>query len=159
MTQSDAIDPAVIDELRSLSAPGEPPLLDELIDIHLDEAPRELAAIHSAIASGDADGLATVAQRFKSGSGSIGAMRVMELTEQLQSLGRSGTTDGAAELAAVRRSAVAHARPRRTLARGTDERDATVHRQHDAGDVARFVRGEEERGVGDVPAGPFDPQR
>lgn len=98
MTQSDAIDPTVIDELRSLSAPGEPALLDELIEIYVDEAPREVAAMRSAIASGDAEALGQVAHRFTSGGGSTGAMRVMELTEQLQSLGRSGTTDGAAEL-------------------------------------------------------------
>lgn len=99
MKQCDALDPAVIDELRSLSEPREPSLLDELIDTYLDEASREIAAIHSAIASGDPEALGQGAHRFKSASGSIGATRVMELSEQLQSLGRSGTTDGAAELA------------------------------------------------------------
>ncbi len=54
--------------------------------------------MRSAITSGDVEALGQVAHRFTSGSGSIGAMRVMELSEQLQSLGRSGAMDGAAEL-------------------------------------------------------------
>jgi CheY-like chemotaxis protein len=70
-------------------------LLPELSELFQDEGPRLVAAIHQAIDTTDPQQLAAAAHTLKSSSASLGSRDLPELCQQLETLGRSGTTTGA----------------------------------------------------------------
>ena len=78
------IDNATLAELRRLMAGGFPDLVKTL----LRDLPLQLAAIQDAIRQGDAEALYRAAHKLKSGSGSMGALRLSELARQLEMWGR-----------------------------------------------------------------------
>ena len=88
------IDAAKIEILQQTKAG----LVDELIDIYIDEAPRRISAIREAAGSDDARGLAASAHALRSSSGNVGATRVAEICGSLEAIGRGGGTVGAPEL-------------------------------------------------------------
>ena len=95
MTNESSLDRTVLGELREL---GGDELVAEIAVAYLADAANEVAALHAAAAAGDAESLERVAHRFKSASGVVGAMVVSGYAEQLQHLGRAGSTEGAVEL-------------------------------------------------------------
>jgi two-component system sensor histidine kinase/response regulator len=103
------IDAARIEVLRQTTAG----LVDELIGIYIEEAPRRIAAIQDAVRGGDAAGLAAAAHGLRSSSGNVGATRVVELCGSLEAIGRAGGTAGAPEL--TEELMVEYARARRAL--------------------------------------------
>jgi CheY-like chemotaxis protein len=72
-------------------------LLPELSDLFQEEGPRLLGAIRNAVNDGDPQQLAGAAHTLKSSSASLGSRDLPKLCEQLETLGRAGTTTGAAE--------------------------------------------------------------
>ena len=102
------LDQETIAELRAL---GGAELLVEVFAAYMDDAPGEMQALHDAADAGDAQSMERVAHRFKSASAVVGALRVSELAERLQALGRCGGVEGSqpivAELDAAWREATA----------------------------------------------------
>jgi CheY-like chemotaxis protein len=72
-------------------------LLAELSDLFQEEGPRLLRAIHQAISRGDHRQLAAEAHTLKSSSASLGSRDLPKICQQLETLGRTGTTTGAGE--------------------------------------------------------------
>jgi PAS domain S-box-containing protein len=72
-------------------------LLPELSALFQEEGPRLLAAIREAINDADHHQLAAAAHTLKSSSASLGSRNLPKVCEQLETLGRTGTTSGAAE--------------------------------------------------------------
>jgi PAS domain S-box-containing protein len=72
-------------------------LLPELSELFQEEGPRLLAAIREAINDADHQQLAAAAHTLKSSSASLGSRELPKVCEQLETLGRSGTTTGAAD--------------------------------------------------------------
>jgi PAS domain S-box-containing protein len=72
-------------------------LLSELNELFQAEAPRLLDAIHTAIREADHQRLAAAAHTLKSSSASLGSQDLPDLCQQLEALGRSGTTTGASQ--------------------------------------------------------------
>jgi PAS domain S-box-containing protein len=70
-------------------------LLPELSELFQEEAPRLLHAVHKAIDEADHQQLAAAAHTLKSSSASLGSRELPNLCQQLEILGRSGTTTGA----------------------------------------------------------------
>lgn len=73
-------------------------LLKELIDIFLGDEARAVEAIAAAVSAADPVALKDSAHAIKSGLGNLGAMRCHGAALELEMLGRSETTAGAAEL-------------------------------------------------------------
>ena len=71
-------------------------LLPELSELFQAEGPRLLDAMHTAIDQADHQQLAAAAHTLKSSSASLGSRELPDLCQQLEVLGRSGTTSGAA---------------------------------------------------------------
>jgi CheY-like chemotaxis protein/signal transduction histidine kinase/HPt (histidine-containing phosphotransfer) domain-containing protein len=101
MTQTEApsprtpsVDKAVLVELREIMEDA----FAELIQTYLRDTPTRLVAIRDAIDKTDADALRDAAHTMKSSSANLGAMPLSALAKELEALGRSGTTEGAAEL-------------------------------------------------------------
>ena len=76
-------------------------LLPELSDLFQAEGVRLLDAMHTAIEESDHQQLAAAAHTLKSSSASLGSRDLPNLCQQLETLGRSGTTSGADRYAAT----------------------------------------------------------
>jgi HPt (histidine-containing phosphotransfer) domain-containing protein len=70
-------------------------LLPELSELFQEEGPQLLHALHKAIGDEDHRQLAAAAHTLKSSSASLGSRDLPSLCQHLETLGRSGTTNGA----------------------------------------------------------------
>ncbi len=101
-------DEAVIRSLMSVDDDGS--LMEEIVATFLRIAPARLTAIKKA-ARGNAAQLEREAHSFLGSCGNIGASRMAEICARLEVLGRSGSTEGAAELARTLEQELATVRP------------------------------------------------
>lgn len=69
-----------------------------LIQTYLDDAQVRIDEISSAISAGDAEGLRSGAHSFKGSCSNLGVLPLAEICQQLETIGREGGTDGAADL-------------------------------------------------------------
>ena len=98
-TTDDApISDAALEEILELDRLSGGGVFARVVHIFLDEAPTALADLQSAVRDGDAAGIATIAHALKSSTLNVGATTMTAVCRQLEELGRSGTTDGAASL-------------------------------------------------------------
>jgi len=94
-----ALDRSVLASLRELQDDGDPDIVAEVGGLFLEHSPQKIAAILKAVENGDAKGLQTAAHSLKSSSAYVGAMRLSELSRELEMMGRSQVMDGAEEKA------------------------------------------------------------
>lgn len=103
------LDPSVLEELREYSS-EEQDLAEELIDLFLEDSPKQLIALQRALRDTDRGEVEKRSHRLKGSAGSIGAARLRSICEALESAARegaepmSGATDAdvATELDALR---------------------------------------------------------
>ena len=89
----------VFDSSGALNRAGhDPELLAELIEIFLEDCPRRVAEIQEAISLSDAQGLERSAHKLKGAAAVFEARSVVELAEQLETLGRQANISSAQEL-------------------------------------------------------------
>jgi HPt (histidine-containing phosphotransfer) domain-containing protein len=79
------IDPATFNELKQMS--GED-FIDELIDTFLEDAPKMIAEIKSALASNDVETFRRAAHSMKSNAATFGANELASLAKELEMLGK-----------------------------------------------------------------------
>jgi CheY-like chemotaxis protein len=92
------IDSSIIAELRGLQSATDSDFFNHLIDLFLEETPRRLAAIGTAIKGSDPGALAQQAHALKGSSAHLGAKRMAALCEILEDQGRGGSVGGASAL-------------------------------------------------------------
>lgn len=90
----EAINSEALDELRSLMGES----LDEVLQTFIDYVPDQINELSKAVFNNDADGVFNLAHKMKSSSSSIGALGLARTAEQIELIGRAGSTEGAAEL-------------------------------------------------------------
>jgi HPt (histidine-containing phosphotransfer) domain-containing protein len=93
-----ALDPRSLDTLRQLTTPGEPDVLAQVLRLFLDEAPRRLDRLHSALAQGNAGEFQRAAHSLKGAAGNIGATALRDAARRADELGASGRLEAAAPL-------------------------------------------------------------
>jgi CheY-like chemotaxis protein len=87
-----------LDNIRALSASGGNALLQRVIHAYVDDTPQHLQALHQAIGALNPGNLRKAAHSLKSSSANVGAETLAGLCKELETLGRTGSTDGAAGL-------------------------------------------------------------
>jgi HPt (histidine-containing phosphotransfer) domain-containing protein len=92
-----AIDPEVLDTLRAIAGNGEPDGMNELVELFLEDAVRQLASLRDAIGLSDPARVQFAAHTLKSSSAAIGASAMSAMCKELETLGRTGQIGGAAE--------------------------------------------------------------
>ena len=107
-TSGTLLDEAIVQSLLSVDDDGT--LMDEVVATFLRIAPARLAAIRKA-AKGNAAMLEREAHSFLGSCGNIGAQRMAELCARLEVLGRSGSTEGAPEIARTLEEELVSVRP------------------------------------------------
>ncbi len=90
-----------LESLRSMVREGQPSLLEKVIRIYMESSPKLMETIRHSITLGDAAAMQGAAHSLKSTSGNLGAMMLAELCEELEAMGRAGTTDNAIPLLPV----------------------------------------------------------
>ena len=92
------VDESILGELQEMAQSDGAGMVRELIDLFLDNAPPRIAQIQASLA--DPAKLSFHAHALKSMSLNLGCKLVVELSQQLEQLGRSGETQAAPELVA-----------------------------------------------------------
>lgn len=103
------LDRSVLEELREYSS-DEQDLAEELIELFLEDSPKQLLALQTALRNADRGEVEKRSHRLKGSAGSIGAMRLREICEGLETAARanreplaaSADTEVAIELDALR---------------------------------------------------------
>jgi HPt (histidine-containing phosphotransfer) domain-containing protein len=90
------LDSAAMERLWELVG-GDETFLAELMDTFLEDAPRLLADMHQAVERKDAAGLCLAAHSLKSNSTDFGATALAGLARELETMGKTGALDEAAE--------------------------------------------------------------
>ncbi|GAA6621824.1 response regulator [Scytonema sp. NUACC26] len=91
-----AIDARAFQSLKEMI--GDDNLLAELLENYLQDARERVQTIRDAIASQDAASLHITAHSLRSISASVGAIQLATLCQQLEAIGRDGTTNGTSTL-------------------------------------------------------------
>ncbi len=89
---------AALRNLRALEAQSSPDLVSGVIDAYLDSSATLDRELQDAVDCDAAGRLARAAHQLKSSSAQLGAQRLSALCKELEVLGRSGSTQGAAEI-------------------------------------------------------------
>ncbi len=84
--------PPVVDRtaLEALHLPEDPSMLSELVDLFLDDAPRRIAALRSALASGSADAARIAAHTLKGSAGNLGVRVLAAAAGRVETAVRAG---------------------------------------------------------------------
>ncbi|HKI69179.1 MAG TPA: response regulator, partial [Verrucomicrobiae bacterium] len=90
------LDQKIINELGQMAPHDGTPVLNQLIDVFLDQAPRHIADVNQSI--NDPLKLANYAQALKSVSLNLCARRMAEISEKLEEMGTAGIVIGAPSL-------------------------------------------------------------
>jgi HPt (histidine-containing phosphotransfer) domain-containing protein len=77
---------------------GDETLLQEVVEIFLEEAPKHLAALRLAVAQGIAETVETTAHSLKGELGYMGLREISQKAAELETMGRSNNVRGAASL-------------------------------------------------------------
>jgi PAS domain S-box-containing protein len=88
-------DPTALTALRRFQKPGRPDLVARLIESYLDDTPKQLQLMGTAVNEHDPETLYRAAHKLKSGSAEMGARRLSGLCKILESVGRQGSVEGA----------------------------------------------------------------
>ncbi len=104
-----ALDQAALENIRSLDDDGT--VLNEVIRVFLDEAPKHVAALNRALADANAAELGRVAHAVKSASLNVGAQGLGELCRRLERQGKAGEIAGAGDLVAAIEAMLATIQP------------------------------------------------
>jgi len=87
---------------ETMKSMTEPAFLVELIDVYLMDSPQLIEQMRIGLATGEVETVRRAAHSLKSNSASFGAMRVADVSRELEMLAKSGTLDGGtSKLAAV----------------------------------------------------------
>jgi len=84
------LDPTIMDQLLSLDD-GATGLIREMFNLFLEDTPPRLEALHAALAAGRLEALADTAHAVKGAASTMGAPRVRQVAQALETGGRTRT--------------------------------------------------------------------
>lgn len=94
------LDPAVIASLRQLTPPGEPDVLNEVLQLFLEDVPVRIARLRAAWQAGNPVEVQRAAHSLKGSAGNIGATDLLAVCRQLDDHSKSGDLSSLAALVA-----------------------------------------------------------
>lgn len=95
LERSTFVKPTVLDEVALLArVDGDRQFLKELIELFIADCPEQMAAIHDAIARGDADGLQRTSHSLRGSVSNFFAPAPVEAALRLETRGRTGDLAG-----------------------------------------------------------------
>jgi len=101
------LDLSVIEELRELGGEEEPDLVLELIGIFLEDTPKRLAEMTSALEEGNLEGMLRAAHTLKSSAANMGGLALRDVCIEMERTAKAGERDEYQRLTAECQSAFA----------------------------------------------------
>ena len=95
--QDAVLDNKALDAIRALQREGAPNILDKVIELYLSSVPELIQQMSIAAVKNDAPALQIAAHSLKSSSANVGALLLSALCKELEMMGRTNSTDGAAQ--------------------------------------------------------------
>jgi two-component system, sensor histidine kinase len=92
------LDRSILNGLRDLGSTGGTSLIKKIVSVYLDEAPKQLQVIESAIARGDVQAISRAAHALSSSSMDIGARSLSALCRHMENLSRENAMTGGSAL-------------------------------------------------------------
>jgi HPt (histidine-containing phosphotransfer) domain-containing protein len=89
------IDLEALDNICALQRPGAPQILEKIVKLYIDDAPRLIRSMREAAASSDHATLQLAAHSLKSASAHVGALNVAKLSKELEAEARAGSVNNA----------------------------------------------------------------
>jgi len=89
-----ALNMDILKDLRGLMGDA----LNDVLQTFIDYVPGQIDELTQAISNDDADSVFNLAHKMKSSSSSIGALGLARVAEEIELIGRSGSTEGTGEL-------------------------------------------------------------
>ena len=96
--EATVLDESVLADLRELQEEGEPDILEELIELYLEDAPSQIAALGEAVEAGEAHDVERIAHTLKGSSGNMGATRMAAICSEIEDVGASSALHKTPEL-------------------------------------------------------------
>ena len=98
MADRDVINRHALENIRALSSDRGGALVQKVVEAFVDDTPQQLQALRRAIAAFDASNLRKTAHSLKSSSANVGAETLAQLCKEMETLGRTETTEGASSI-------------------------------------------------------------
>ncbi len=93
----DLVDREILETLRMLGeSDNDPGFINQIIDLFLDDVPRQLALLRRALEEGDADAFMRAAHKLKGSCANLGIKQLSHQFRALEIQGRAGDLSGAA---------------------------------------------------------------
>ena len=89
------LDPAALQNLRSMRRPGRPDVLGRIIELFYQDAPRLLDALRVAANASDVEALRLAAHTLKSSCANVGALGLSSTCREIEQYARGNDVDGA----------------------------------------------------------------
>jgi HPt (histidine-containing phosphotransfer) domain-containing protein len=89
------VDRSIFEELKQMSGAD---FIDELVDTYLEDAPKLVQEMKTALQAKDAQSFRRAAHSLKSNSATFGATNLSTLAKELETLGKEDKLDAAGEL-------------------------------------------------------------
>lgn len=112
-SETPVLDDALIGQLRALGIPGTSDFFGRVITQSIESADHHVAALHLAIAGGDALRSASIAHALKGNSATVGALKLAKRAGAIEKRARAGDVEGVDTLLAALDAE--HARTRAAL--------------------------------------------
>jgi CheY-like chemotaxis protein len=93
--ERDVINRHALDNIRALSSDRGDALVQKVVEAYVGDTPQQLQALRRAIAAVDPNNLRKTAHSLKSSSANVGAETLAQLCKEMETLGRTETTEGA----------------------------------------------------------------
>lgn len=94
----DVINKHALENIRALNKDRGDALVNKVIAAYVDDTPGHLQTLRRAIAGLDCGSLRKVAHSLKSSSANVGAETLAQMCKEMENLGRTDTTEGAADI-------------------------------------------------------------
>ncbi|MCA9320877.1 MAG: Hpt domain-containing protein [Planctomycetes bacterium] len=100
MNQRETIDMNVIESLKEL---GDEDLLKDLVELFITDTPLRLLELGQAFSERDSDQVEAIAHTLKSSCANLGAMRLSNMCQELETAGRKATIEDIGDLVVLTR--------------------------------------------------------
>jgi CheY-like chemotaxis protein/two-component sensor histidine kinase len=93
-----ALDKRMLENIRAIQKDGEPSIVERIIAIYLQTTPKLIQDMRAALAASDARLMKKAAHSLKSSSANVGAIKLSEISKDIEIIGRTGSIQGSETL-------------------------------------------------------------
>ncbi|MBE9561376.1 MAG: response regulator, partial [Proteobacteria bacterium] len=87
------LDTKILEELNDINSSEKDDMLDKLLNLYMDKIPVQIDKLYQASIKKDSENLFKISHNIKSNSATIGAIQLTKIAKELETLGRSGSTE------------------------------------------------------------------